>query len=303
MPALKVLITGGSGLLGQYLNMELSRDFNILTLYNQNPGNCTGFNSARINLLDKMSLEEIFCKFQPDAVIHTAAVANAEKAASLPESFVVAVNVESTKNIAGLCEKYKSKLIFTSTDLVYDGGKGMMLNEESDINPISLYAESKLKAEEVIKETTGSYLILRTSLLYGIGYCHSICHFHRMYNSFKQGEPVRLFYDQFRTPLSLKNAAEIICELIQKNAAGEIINFGGKERASRYGLGRILCSEGKFDKSLLLGVSMYDNTDMNGVKDVSMDTAKLRSLGIEQKSIAESVRQIISEGTQKNFIP
>lgn len=299
MPALKVLITGGSGLLGQYLNKELSRNFDILTLYNENKGNCKDFNSARVDILDRRCLEEVFQAFHPEAVIHTAAVSNAEKASQMPETEVVRVNVEAAKTIAALCEKYSSKMIYTSTDLVYDGSLGMMLKEDAAVNPTSLYAETKLLGEEAIKAATGNFVILRTSLLFGLGLYHSRCHFHGMYESLKEGRAVRLFYDQFRTPLSLRDASEIIALLVAKDIHGEVINFGGKERVSRYGLGSILCECAGFDKSLLRDSLMNDVQNFNGVKDVSMDTTKLRSFGIEQKSIRESITRIVAEDRKK----
>ena len=73
---MKVLITGGSGLLGQYLNILLSSKFNILTLYNSNVGNCKDYNSLRLNICDYNSLLNAFKDFRPDTVIHTAAISH-----------------------------------------------------------------------------------------------------------------------------------------------------------------------------------------------------------------------------------
>ncbi|MGE5497398.1 MAG: SDR family oxidoreductase, partial [Syntrophothermus sp.] len=265
----------------------------ILTLYYENRGNCEDFNSARVDILDSECLEEIFQAFHPGVVIHTAAVSNSEKAGRIPEPEVIKINVEATKTVAQLCEKYSSKMIYTSTDLVYDGSLGMVLKEDAHLKPTSLYAETKLMGEEAVKSATGNYIILRTSLLFGLGICHSRCHFHAMYESLKEGKPVRLFYDQFRSPLSLGDAAEIISLLIKEDIKGEVINFGGSQRVSRYGLGSILCDVAGLDKSLLMAVSMFEIPNLNGVKDVSMDTSKLRSFGIEQKAVRQSILEIV----------
>lgn len=301
MSSLKVLITGGSGLLGQYLNVVLSRRFEILTLYNENTGNCLDFNSAKTDILDRRCLLEIFETFRPEVVVHTAAVSNSEKAARMPEAKVLAVNVEAAKTIAGLCHKFNSKMIYTSTDLVYDGSLGMMLKEDAALNPVTLYAETKLLGEEAVKAETGSYIILRTSLLYGLGLCHARCHFQQMYGCLKEGKPVRLFYDQYRSPLSLSDAARVISALIEKDVSSQVINFGGKERVSRYGLGSMLCEEAGMDKSFLKAISMDEVLKSSGVKDVSMDTSKLRYLGIEQKTIRESLREITAAPIEKSF--
>ena len=198
------------------------------------------------------------------------------------------INVNSTKNTAELCEKYKSKLIYTSTDLVYAGYRGSMLVEEGKLIPISIYAETKLMGEVKIQDTFDNYIILRTALMYGFGLNHSNCHFHEMYNNLKQGKSVKLFTNQFRTPLALHDAARMIKELIQKDIKKEIINFGGPERISRFQFGEKLCEIASFDKNLLTPISMNDIPDMPQVADVSMNTGKLQSYEIKQKVLTNA---------------
>lgn len=98
----------------------------------------------------------------------------------------------ATENIAQLCDKFRSKLIYTSTDLVYAGYRGSMLKEDAKLNPVSLYAETKLMGEIKIQETFDNYLILRTALLFGLGLNHSKNHFHQMFMDLKQGKRVKL---------------------------------------------------------------------------------------------------------------
>ncbi|HMS64437.1 MAG TPA: NAD(P)-dependent oxidoreductase [Ignavibacteria bacterium] len=290
---MKILITGGSGLLGQYLNCELYTDNEILTLYNENEGNCREFNSLKSDLSDIINLEKIFSEFKPDVVIHSAAISRPEQCDALPEEYVRNVNIVLTENFAELCLKYNSKLIFTSTDLVYDGDQGRMLTEESILNPVSFYAATKVESEESIKKIFDNYIILRTSLLYGMGMNHSVNNFHIMYNNFVENKRSKLFYDQFRTPLSLKNAAEIISELITKDIKNVVLNFGGRERVSRVEIAEITCDVCNFDRSLIEKVSMYEVENLHKVADVSLNTDKLQSFGIKQKSIEESVSEIV----------
>ena len=169
-----------------------------------------------------------------------------------------------------------------------------MLKEDDVINPISLYAETKLQSETGIKNIFDNYIILRTSLLYGIGLNHSVNNFHSMYFNFKNNKPSKLFYDQFRTPLSLLDAAGLIEQLLNTEVKDITLNFGGRERVSRVELGEILCNIGGFDKSLIEKTSMYDIPKLHKVADVSMNTEKLQSLGLKQKSIEESILEIIT---------
>ena len=293
---MKILITGGSGLLGQYLNIELSKQNQILTIYNSNTGNCKEFNSIKADILNFVTIEKLFEDFNPDVVIHTAAVTSTMPDKSISSKHIFDLNVNATLRIAELCKKYKSKLIYTSTDLVYAGYRGSMLTEDAKLIPVSIYAETKLMGEIKIRETFDNFTILRTALLFGFGLKHSVNHFHKMYKDLKNGKPVKLFIDQFRTPISLIEAAKVISELIQLDIKSEIINLGGPERISRYELGIRLCEIAGLDKNLLKQITMDDVKNLPKVSDVSMNTDKLQSLGIKTKSLDE----MISETIKKN---
>jgi dTDP-4-dehydrorhamnose reductase len=290
---MKVLITGGSGLLGQYLNIELSKKNELLTLHNKNLGNCKDFNSYKVDITNFEEIERIIHRFSPDVIIHTAAISTPILSSELSSKEVYKTNVSATKMIAEQCERNNTKLVYLSTDLVYAGYRGSMLSEDSKLIPISLYAETKLMGEAKIQETFDNYLILRTALLYGFGLNKSKCHFHDMYNNLKESKRVKLFTDQFRTPLSLFEAARIISSLINLNVTGEIINFTGPERVSRYELGAFLCDIANLDKRLLEKITMDDIPAFPKVEDVSMTSEKLQSYGIKQKSIEESIKEIL----------
>lgn len=291
---MKILITGGSGLLGQYLNIVLSKHNDILSLYNSNKGNCGNYDSRKIDILDFTELNYIFETYNPDAVIHTAGFTRPEACNEENKNEVYKTNVKATKVISGLCDKYFAKLIYTSTDLVYDGESGGMIKENGKLNPLTLYADSKLKAEREISETFDNYIILRTSLLIGFGLNHTWNNFHVMYNNFKEGKRPRLFTDQYRTPLSLINAAEIISQLAKSDVKNVILNFGGPKRVSRVELGEMLCEIAGFDKNLIDKIKMSDIPGFPAVADVSLNTDKIQSLGFKQKSLEEAILQILN---------
>ena len=179
-----------------------------------------------------------------------------------------------------LCKKYEAKLFYVSTDLVYAGYRGSFLKEDAKLIPVSLYAETKLVGEMKVKESTDNYLILRTSLLFGFGLNHSRSHFHFICNELKNNKLVKLFTDQYRTPISLKDASQIISELVEIDIKGETINLGGLERVSRYELGEILCSLSGYDNNLLQKISTNEIPNYPNVEDVSLNTDKLQSYGI-----------------------
>lgn len=291
---MKIIITGGSGLLGQYLSIEFSKSNEVISLYNKNSISSDKFNSKRIDIRNYKLLNNLFESFRPDIVIHAAASTNPVLSNDLETKEVYNINVSSTKRIAELCEKYSARLIYTSSDLVYAGYRGSMLKEDSKIIPISLYAETKLMGEIKIQETFDNYIILRIALLYGFGLGNSICHFQEMYENLKAGKAVRLFHDQYRTPVTMLEAARIIREICNQSIKNDIINVGGNERANRVEMGEKLCSIVGFDKSLIQKISMNEIPGYPAVEDVSLNTEKLQSYGIKNKSIDESIKEILN---------
>lgn len=288
-----MLITGGSGLLGQYLNISTDDEFEILTLRRTNTGNCKEFNSANVDIRNEDELERIFENFRPDIVIHTAAITNPQLKQNQRSRDYFETNVTATKKITEHSKKINAKLIYISTDLVYAGYRGSFLKEDSKLIPATLYAETKLMGEVKVKETTENHLILRTALLYGIGLNHSQCYFDVMLKNLTNGIPVRLFSDQFRTPISLKDASKIIAELAKTDVKKETFNLGGLERLSRQEMGELLCSIAGYDKEIIEKITMDVIPDFPKVEDVSLNTEKLQSLGFKPQTYEENIVEII----------
>lgn len=293
---MRVLITGGSGLLGQYLNEKISEENEILTLYNDNKGNCRNFNSLNADIRDWAKMSSYFNNFKPEAVVHTACYSRPEQCAKLSRDDVYLLNVEATELIAQLCNDFHAKLIYTSTDLVYESVKGGMLSEESNLNPLTLYAESKLMGELSVQKYSDNYIILRTALLIGFGKNHSRNNFHLTYDKLKENIKVNLFSDQYRTPLSLLDSADIINDLLKMNICNEVLNFGGADRVSRVDIGKALCEYFNFDASLINEISCKSVEGLPQVPDVSLNTDKLKRFGFSQKNFSDVIKQICDKG-------
>ena len=289
----KMLITGGSGLLGQYLNFTTDDEYEILTLHRTNTGNCKEFNSANLDIRNEDELKKVFEYFRPDIVIHTAAITNPQLKQNQKSRDYFETNVRATKKIAERSQEINAKLIYISTDLVYAGYRGSFLKEDAKLIPATLYAETKLMGEIKVKETTENHLILRTALLYGIGLNHSRCYFDMMLKNLSDGIPVKLFSDQFRTPISLKDASRIIAELAKTDFKKETFNLGGLERLSRHEMGEILCSIAGYDKNMIEIITMDAIQDFPKVKDVSLNIEKLQSFGFNPSTFEENIIEMI----------
>jgi dTDP-4-dehydrorhamnose reductase len=298
---MRILITGGSGVLGQYFNCYLSKYNEILTVYHTKQGNCLQFNAAKADINDTHRMHDIFAMFRPEVVIHAAAISNPVLPEGIKHSDVYKTNVNAARNIAELCNHSHAKMIYISTDLVYAGYRGSFLKEEGKLIPASLYAETKLVGEKKVEETAEKYLILRTALLYGFGINKAENFFNTMFRNLKNNKPVNLFTDQYRSPLSLHEAARLMEAIIEKDPSNTILNFGGSERLSRYQLGELLCEAAGFDKHLLKGITMSDVPDVPKVEDVSLDISKLQSIGLTPSPVKDSMKEIISK--MKDFCP
>ncbi len=116
-----------------------------------------------------------------------------------------------------------------------------------------------------------------------------------MFNNLRNGRPAKLLTDQFRTPISLKDASRIIAYLVKMDLKNETINLAGTERVSRYKLGEMLCSIADFDKNLLQKITTDEIPNYPKVEDVSLNTEKLQSLGLKTDSIEKNILNLIEE--------
>ena len=225
----RVLITGGNGLLGRSIISCNQNRFELLVTGKQKSLTAETYNFyTPLDILDSNQCDNVFSKFNPDYVIHAAAMTNVDKCEEDPVACNL-VNVDGTNNILKGCEKYGSHLIFISTDFIFDGDHGFY-SENSKPNPISIYGMSKWKAEKLIRASAIHSSIVRTSLVIG--------HFEDLMTSniilwarkkLSKGEKISIVNDQIRTPTWSVDLAEGCFLLIENKAVG-IYNISGSEK-------------------------------------------------------------------------
>jgi dTDP-4-dehydrorhamnose reductase len=220
-------ITGAQGLIGSQL---------VRLAAASAPGwRVRGIARSDFDLLDGAAMEREFLRDQPQLIIHCAAVSTIAEAQKNPE-LARRVNVEATACLAELAGDVS--FVFFSTDLVFDGRQGMYL-ETAATNPLSFYGETKLAAEQAVLKNP-RHLVVRTSINGGISRSGTRGFNEQLRQALqKAGGGMKLFTDEFRSPVPAAETARAVWELALKGCCG-IYHVAGAERLSRWEMGQLL---------------------------------------------------------------
>ncbi len=209
---LKIALIGSTGMLGIDLNAAL-KGVNFLV---------KNYNSKNLDIADPKTVNEALGVFKPDYIINSAAYTNVD-GAEIEKEKAEAVNSAGVQNLADAALSLGSRIVHISTDYVFDGSKKTPYTEDDITNPINEYGISKLGGEEALKNSGASYIILRTSWLYGKNGKNFVNTILKLADSKKRIEVVE---DQLGCPTYTKDAAYAISEIIIKdNSKNEIYNL------------------------------------------------------------------------------
>ncbi len=225
----KILIVGASGLVGGNcfrLFTEL-KNTKVLGTYFSFPADSTiPYNTLAEDYLENSTIND----FQPTHIIHAGALTHVDYCeAHVEESYQK--TVQSTMNMIELAKKHSAQLIYISTDYVFDGQSGPYLEEE-EVNPISVYAEHKLQAEQLAVQY-GNSLSLRITNVYG-DELRNKNFVSRIIDACKAGEKLhlRLPLDQYATPVNAWDVARAINVLTQDGHSG-VFNIASTDFLNR----------------------------------------------------------------------
>lgn len=248
-----ILVTGSNGLLGQKLTERLleTNQFNLIATAkgaNRFPIHA-GYTYAEMDILDPLNVKEVVEKYQPDAIIHTAAMTNVDTCES-EKVLAHQLNVEAVKTLVSLCEQHNIQLVHLSTDFIFDGAHGPY-DEVAAPNPLSYYGVTKLEAEEVIKNSTCRWAILRTIIVYGIVSDMSRSNIVLWAKgALEKGNPINVVNDQWRMPTLAEDLADCCLLAVEKDARG-VYNASGKDMMSISELVGRVADYWHLDKSLI----------------------------------------------------
>lgn len=288
----KLLVTGASGFLGWNICRHAYKEWEIYGTVFTHPIEIDGTKILQIDLADFRELRRIFNEVRPDAVIHTAAASRPDYCEGRPVE-TRKINVDASVNLAGLCADNSIPFVFTSTDLVFDGLRAPY-REDDRVNPVNHYGEQKVLAEEGILKVYPPAAVCRMPLMFGDPGPAASSFFQTMLNAMRVGEELRLFTDEFRTPISGKTAAEGLIKILS-NAHG-IIHMGGIERISRFNFGLLIAGVYGIKETKFIRCRQKDlATPAPRPPDLSLDSSKAYAKGFKPLPLKDQLQELLEE--------
>ena len=194
-------------------------------------------------------LAKLFHEVRPQAVIHTAAMADIDVCQAQPE-LARAVNIEFTRTLTTLCAESGARLVFCSTDTIFDG-EHAPYSEDAPPGPVNFYAETKVEAEKLVSALGAHGAIARLSLVVGLPVLGAGNSFlAKTIASLKQGRAVAFPGHEVRTPVDVITVGRALLELAAGSQHG-IFHLAGLSRVSRFEMGQTIARRFGFPQDLI----------------------------------------------------
>lgn len=257
---MKILVTGSNGLLGQKIIYALRERKDVQCISTAIGPNRMkvkdGYVYDELDITNEQSINEVFEKHRPDAVINTAAMTNVDACESKREEAWM-LNVQSVSYLIEACKKYNVHLIHLSTDFVFDGRKGPYV-ETDEPNPLSFYAHTKYEAEKLIMASLPTAAILRTIIIYGVVDDNSRSNVVLWAkNALENKKEITVINDQFRSPTLAEDLADACISAALKKVHG-IYHVSGREVMNILDMVKIVADYFNLDHQFIKPVSSAD---------------------------------------------
>ena len=270
----KILITGGSGLLGCNIAELAISKFEVYATYNKNK---VGMNNVHFFHVD-LTKKEQFVKIEqisPDLIIHCAALTDVDYCEDHP-NVAYDQNVLASVNIAKIAQKIGAYLIHISTESIFDGTKGDY-KEEDIPNPINVYGTTKLEAEQKISSIHSQSCIVRTTI-YGWNKRDKFSLAEWMLNKLINSEELPGLKDIYFSPILVNDLAEVLFKLHENKYEG-IIHIAGSETCSKLDFAYMIAEAFDLDKSLIKPVSIHElELKAPRGKNISLNVSKAEKI-------------------------
>jgi dTDP-4-dehydrorhamnose reductase len=242
---LRNLVVGASGFIGNILHQKLEAT-SVGTFYSHPAHGLT-----HLDIQDREQVSSCVNAIKPAVIYHPAATPNVDWCEDNPDA-CNAVNVSGTRNLALAAKKASAKLVFFSTDYVFDGLKGPY-SETDKPNPINVYGQAKWAAEQIVAAESANSLIIRITVVYGWE-ARGKNFVMSLIERLKHGSTVKVPIDQTGSPTFADNMLETVLELVRREAIGTF-HVCGERLLDRYAFARLVATTFSLDQSLLIPVS------------------------------------------------
>lgn len=273
---MRLLITGASGLYGSKLaKIASTKGFEVYSGYNEDPP--TFGVPVQFDVSAKEQVEKKFKKVKPEIVVHAATLTDVDRCET-DKKLAWKINVEGTRHIVEETRKMDAFLIYISTDYVFNGKKGLYV-ENSRPDPINYYGFTKLKAEEYVKAMVDKYCIARTSVIFGSVPATGKVNFALwLLSKLKRSEKINIITDQWNSPTLNTNLAEMTLEIIERQLTG-IFHLSGATRISRYDFAKLISQIFAFKANLINPITTEELTMIaKRPQDSSFNIFKAKSI-------------------------
>lgn len=257
-------ITGAGGLIGHYLArsaIQYAPQFEIIALTRPD-----------LDLTDFCAVDRRFRNERPQLIIHCAAMSKSPACQSNP-ALARSINVDAALHLAALAGE--CQFVFFSSDLVFDGRKGNYA-EADQVNPLSVYGETKVAAEEFILKNP-RHAVLRTSLNSGASPRNNTAYNEQLSEGWKRGKTLKLFFDEFRCPIAAAVTARMTWELAALDLRG-LYHLAGSERLSRLQIGQLSAARHPELEARIEACSLLEYQGAPRPADTSLNCAKIQKL-------------------------
>ncbi len=276
---MKILITGGKGLVGKNLEEKLKEKFNVFA-----------FGKNELNVEEKEKVIDKVNEIKPDIVIHCAAFSNVD-GCEVEREKAYKINSFGTQNIAIACEEIKSKLIYISTDFVFDGKKGTPYSEIDMPNPINHYGKTKLLGEYYVSHILRNFIIIRTSRIFGKYGKNFASRFPLL---LKEKKEFYLTTDVISCPTYVEDLVRAI-EFLIKNDFRGIINVCNKGECSWFEFGKKVIELVQKNGVKIIPVKFSDYNEKKALRPhySILNTDLLETLGFKMPEWECSLKEFI----------
>ena len=283
----KVLVIGGSSFLGLNFLERAREQFKLYATYHQHQLELPGIFFYQLDLTNKTAVQELLSQLRPEVVVLFAAIS---QTTGFNKELLKKLNVEGTSNLVGACQDIKAKLIFLSTDYLFDGKDGPY--RENDLpNPLQEYGRTKLQGEKLVSSLL-NHAIVRTCLVYGQNKSFQHPNFVTILNQKnKKGEKFTVFTDMYRTPTYVEDVSEAISLIIEQDKKG-IYHASSRELISMEQFAEEVCSVFQLDKRLLTKITSAGNSlEADKPKRAGLNPERTEeALGCRFSSVAEGLQ-------------